>query len=53
MLLVPGVTCFTYRLLYGQGVPLCHIGTGVALSALAPGPIWLSSANIRLAFVNF
>ena len=33
-----------YRLLYGQGVPLGHIGTGVAISAR--GPIWLSSANM-------
>ena len=24
---------FTYRLLYGRGVPLAHIGTGVAILA--------------------
>ena len=35
-----------YRLLYGRGVPLGHIGTGVAISAR--GPIWLSSANMTL-----
>ena len=29
---------------YGRGVPLGHIGTGVAISAR--GPIWLSSANM-------
>ena len=34
----------TYRLLNGRGVPLGHIGTGVAISAR--GPIWLSSANM-------
>ena len=33
-----------YRLLYGQGVPLGHIGTGVAISAR--GAIWLYSANM-------
>ena len=33
-----------YRLLYGRGVPLGHIGTGVAISAR--GPIWPSSANM-------
>ena len=33
-----------YRLLYDRGVPLGHIGTGVAMSAR--GPIWLSSANM-------
>ena len=33
-----------YRLLFGRGVPLGHIGTGVAISAR--GPIWLSSANM-------
>ena len=33
-----------YRLLYGRGVPLGHIGTGVAI--LARGPIWLYSANM-------
>ena len=36
--------CNKYRLLYGRGVPLGHIGTGVAISAR--GPIWLSSANM-------
>ena len=35
---------FTYRLLYGRGVPLGHIGTGVVISAR--GPIWLPSANM-------
>ena len=36
----------TYRFLhvYGRGVPLGHIDTGVAI--LARGPIWLSSANM-------
>ena len=33
-----------YRLLYSRGVPLGHIGTGVAI--LARGSIWLSSANM-------
>ena len=30
-----------YRLLYGRGVPLGHIGTGVAISAQGP---WIFSA---------
>ena len=34
----------TGYLLYGRGVPLGHIGTGVAISAR--GPIWLASANM-------
>ena len=31
--LVQGVPCFTYRLLYGRGVPLGHNGIGVAILA--------------------